>query len=252
MTNSTPLAASSQTAATPRRTWRLGRVGGAAALLAAGTFGYGIAMFATSFADYTDPDATLAESVDFLVDHQGGLLAWYIGIFIVFGAALVPMALALRQRLVDATPILANTAAVFAGIWAALMFATGMISNIGIEAVADLADTDPDRAATVWSAIDVVTNGLGGGNELVGGLWIGLVSIAGLITARLPRWLNVVGAVTAAAGFVTVVPAFEAVEMVFGLGSIVWFVGVGVVLLADQEQPETREGNQLRGAIQNR
>ncbi len=144
------------------------RVGGAAALLAAGTFGYGIAMFATTFADYTDPDATPTESVDFLVDHQGSLLAWYIGIFIVFGAALVPMGLALRQRLVGAAPLLANTGMVFAAIWAALMFATGMISNIGIEAVADLAESDPDRAVTVWSTIDTVTNGLGGGNELVG------------------------------------------------------------------------------------
>jgi hypothetical protein len=227
----------SQTADTQRRTWSLSRIGGAAALLAAGTFGYGIAMFATSLAGYTDPDATPAESVDFLVGHQGQLLAWYIGIFIVFGAALVPMALALRQRLIDATPILANSAAVFAGIWAALMYATGMISNIGIEAVADLAETDPDQAASVWSSIDIVTNGLGGGNELVGGIWIGLVSAAGFVTARLPRWLNLVGAVTAIAGFVTVVPAFEAVEMVFGLGSIVWFIGVGVVLLTHQEQP---------------
>ena len=210
---------------------RLGRIGGAAALVAAGTFGYGIAMFATSLADYTDPDITPAESVDFLVEHQGQLLAWYIGIFIVFGAALVPLALALRQRLVDRTPILANTATVFAAIWAALMFATGMISNIGIEAVADLADTDPDQAVPVWSSIDTVTNGLGGGNELVGGIWIGLVSIAGLITSRLPRWLNVVGLATAVAGVVTVVPAFEVVEMVFGLGSIVWFVGVGVALI---------------------
>lgn len=210
---------------------RLGRIGGATALLAAGTFGYGIAMFATSLADYTDPDATAAESVDFLVGHQGQLLAWYIGIFIVFGAALVPLALALRQRLVDRAPILANTAAVFAAIWAALMFATGMISNIGIEAVADLADSDPDRAASVWSAIDVVTNGLGGGNELVGAIWIGLVSLAGFATALLPRWLNVTGVITAVAGLVTVVPAFEVVEMVFGLGSIVWFIGVGIALL---------------------
>lgn len=214
---------------------RLGRIGGAAALLAAGTFGYGIAMFATSLADYTDPDATPAESVDFLVDHQGQLLAWYIGIFIVFGAALVPLALALRQRLVDQAPILTNTATVFAAIWAALMYATGMISNIGIEAVADLADTDPDRAASVWSAIDTVTNGLGGGNELVGGIWIGLISIAGFATARLPRWLNVTGAVTAIAGLVTVVPQFEVVEMVFGLGSIVWFIGVGITLLRRNE-----------------
>jgi hypothetical protein len=217
-----------------RRDRTLSRVGGAAALLAAGTFAYGIALFATSLADYTDPDATPAESVDFLVDHQGTLLAWYIGIFIVFGAALVPLGLALRKRLVADAPILANTAAVFAMIWAGLMFATGMISNIGIESVADLAESDPDRAITVWSSIDAVTNGLGGGNELVGGIWILLVSVAGLLTARLPRWLNVVGLVTAVAGLITVVPAFEVIEMVFGLGSIVWFVGAGATLLRDR------------------
>ena len=235
MTLTTP----SATGTAPSRTRStMARVGGAAALLAAGTFGYGIAMFATTFADYVDPDAAPAESVDFLVDHQGTLLAWYIGIFIVFGAALVPMGLALRQRLVGAAPILANTAAVFAMIWAGLMYATGMISNIGIEAVADLADSDPDRAVTVWSTIDIVTNGLGGGNELVGGLWILLVSIAGLLTARLPRWLNVTGIVTAVAGLITVVPDFEAVEMVFGLGSIVWFIGVGVTLLRDRRNAE--------------
>lgn len=209
---------------------RLQRIGGAAGLLAAGTFGYGIVLFASTFADYTDPDITPTESVDFLVGHQGALLAWYLGIYLVFGAALVPLGLALRRRFADRTPTLANTAMVFAAIWAALMFATGMISNIGIEAVADLAESDPDRAVTVFTTIDVVTNGLGGGNELVGGIWIALVSIAGMLTLRLPRWLNWVGIVTAAAGMVTLVPDFEAAEMTFGLGSIVWFVGVGIVL----------------------
>lgn len=223
---------------------RLGRIGGAAALVAAATFVYGIVVFATTVADYTDPDATPAESVDFLVGHQGALLAWYIGIFIVFGAALVPLALALRQRFADRTPMLANTAAVFAVIWAALMFATGMISNIGIESVADLAASDPDRAVGLWSAIDTVTNGLGGGNEIVGGIWIGLVSVAGLLTARLPRWLNVVGILTAAAGLVTVVPELESVEMAFGLGSIVWFVGVGVCLLRSARHGAPRSGIQ--------
>ena len=42
---------------------RLGRIGGAAALVAAGTFGYGIAMFATSLADYTDPDMGFLERI---------------------------------------------------------------------------------------------------------------------------------------------------------------------------------------------
>lgn len=222
--------------ATTKRAHTLSRVGGAAALVAAGTFAYGIALFATSLADYTDPDATPVESVDFLLDHQGTLLAWYIGIFIVFGAALVPFGLALRERLVDAAPILANTGAVFAMIWAGLMFATGMISNIGIESVADLAETDRAGAISLWSSIDTVTNGLGGGNELVGGIWIGLVAIAGFSTSRLPRWLNVAGIAAAVAGVLTVIPAFEAIEMVFGLGSIVWFVGVGVTLLRATRQ----------------
>ncbi len=225
-------------AAESRHFGTLSRIGGAAALVAAGTFAYGIALFATTLADYTDPDATPAESVDFLVDHQGTLLAWYIGIFIVFGAALVPFGLALRKRLVGDAPILANVGAVFAMIWAGLMFATGMISNIGIESVADLAETDPERAITVWSSIDTVTNGLGGGNELVGGIWILLVSTAGFATKRLPQWLNVVGVVTAIAGVFTVVPAFEAIEMVFGLGSIVWFIGAGVTLLRNREPAE--------------
>ena len=86
----------------------LSRLGGLASLVAAGTFAYGIALFATTVADYTDSDATASESVDFLLDHQGILLAWYIGIYIVFGAVLVPLGLALRKRLVDGAPTLAS------------------------------------------------------------------------------------------------------------------------------------------------
>ncbi len=207
---------------------RLQRFGGLSALGAAGTWVFGIALFATSLSDYVD--ATPADAVDFLVGHQTTLLAWYIGIFVVFGAVLVPLALALRQRLRGDAPALADTSTVFAMIWAGLMFATGMISNIGIEDVAKLAETDRAGAINLWSSIDTVTNGLGGGNELVGGIWVLLVSLAAWRGA-LPRGLNVLGVVSAVAGVATVIPAFEAAEMVFGLGLIVWFVWLGVALL---------------------
>ena len=223
--------------ASTQRRLGLQRIGGIAGLLAAGTFVFGIAMFATSMADYTDPDATPADSVAFLVDHQGALLAWYLGIFVVFGAALVPLGLAVHDRLRGSAPILARTATVFAMIWAGLMFATGMISNIGIEVVADLAETDVSQATAVWSSIDAVTNGLGGGNELVGGIWVLLVSIAAWSSRLLPRWLNVVGIVSAVAGVATVIPAAEAIEMVFGLGLIVWFVGIGAFLFRSGRAP---------------
>lgn len=219
--------------ATPpsRATGTSQRAGAAGALIAAATFVFGIALFVTSLSDYTEGDATVAESVDFLISHQGTLFAWYLVIFLVFGIAIIPLARALHERLADTSPLLADISAVFAYIWAGLMFATGMISNIGITAVADLAETDPAEAESLWSSIDTVTNGLGGGNELVGGIWILLVSIAAWGSRRLPTGLNVVGAASGAAGLVTLIPGLSEVGMVFGLGSIVWLAWTGIVLL---------------------
>ena len=207
------------------------RAGAIGALTAAATFVFGIALFVTSLSDYTDTDATAAESVEFLVGHQSTLFAWYLVIFLVFGVAIIPLARALHRRLADISPQLADIGAIFAYIWAGLMFATGMISNIGITAVADLDETDPDAAEALWSSIDTVTNGLGGGNELVGGMWILLVSLAAWGTGRLPMGLNVLGIISAVAGLITLVPGLSDVGMVFGLGSIAWFAWTGIVLL---------------------
>ena len=216
----------------PTRSVRsLNKAGGIGALVAAATFVFGIALFVTSLSDYTEGDRSPAESVGFLVEHQGTLFAWYLVIFLVFGVAIIPLARSLHARLADASPALADISAVFAYIWAGLMFATGMISNIGITAVADLAETDPEASEVLWLSIDTVTNGLGGGNELVGGMWILLVSIAAWGSGRLPTGLNVVGLASGTAGLITLVPGLFDVGMVFGLGSIVWFAWVGIVLL---------------------
>ena len=207
---------------------RAGALGG---LVAAAAFIFGIALFVTSLSDYTDDDATPAESVEFLVENQGILFAWYFVMFLVFGVAIIPFARSLRERLVDVKPELADIGAVFAYIWAGLMFATGMTENIGIAAVADLNETDPAAAEGLWSSISTVGDGLGGGNELVGGMWILLVSLAAWGTGRLPRGLNVLGIVSAASGLVTLVPGLADVGMIFGLGSIAWFAWAGIVLL---------------------
>lgn len=206
---------------------RAGAIGG---LIAAAAFIFGIALFVTSFSDYTDGDLTRAESVDFLVDHQGTFYVWYFVMFLVFGVAIIPLARSLRERLVDVSPELADIGAVFAYIWAGLMFATGMTHNIGMAAVADLNETDPAAAEALWSAVSTVADGLGGGNELVGGMWILLVSLAAWGTRRLPRGLNVLGIISAVAALITLVPGLSDVGMIFGLGSIAWFAWVGIVL----------------------
>lgn len=219
------------------------KLGGIGALVAAATFVFGFALFATALSDYTTGDPTPAESVAFVADHEGLLSLWNAAIFILFGIVLVPLVLALLERLRPGAPALAPIAATFGVIWSGLVVAAGMIGNIGLGTVADLRGTDPAQAEAVWSALDSVQNGLGGGNEIVGGLWVLLVSGAALQTRALPRALNYLGLAAGAAGIVTIVPALELVGAIFGLGLIVWFVWAGVLLLrrGDADPLDPRE-----------
>ena len=107
-----------------------------------------------------------------------------------------------------------------------------MISNIGTGVVVDLYSTDPDQAAATWLAISPVVEGLGGGKEVVGGIWTLLVSLAAVRAGMLHRALNYVGVVVGMAGILSAVPALgEVGGGIFGLTQIVWFVGLGVLLL---------------------
>jgi hypothetical protein len=124
-----------------------------------------------------------------------------------------------------------QTATAFGLIWGGLVFASGMVFNVGLGTVVDLYGSDPAQAAPVWLAIAAVQGGLGGGNEIVGGLWVLLVSWAALRAGGLPRALNFYGVVIGVAGLFSIVPALEVLGVIFGLGSIVWFAWVGIVML---------------------
>ena len=214
----------------------ISRIGGASAVIAAATFIIGLVMFVTLLIDYTTAE-TPGEAVAFLVDNQLSLYLWNLTITIIFGIVLVPLVLAIHKRLSSDAHPLTPIASVFGFIWAGLIIATGMITNIGYGTVADLHTTDPAMAETVWAAIDSVTNGLGGGNEVVGGMWVLLLSLAAMQARAFSKWLNYLGIAMGVAGIITVVPALEDVGALFGLGLIVWFVGVGLQLLRQEPVP---------------
>ena len=219
------------------------QIGGIAALSAGATFVFGFALFATLLSDYTTGDPTPGESVAFVAGNETALYVWNLMILIVFGVVLVPVVLALHERVQSGAPFLARAASAFGLIWAGLVIAAGMIANIGLATVTDLYDTSPAQAESVWSALDAVQNGVGGGNELIGGLWVLLVSRAAMRADALPRAVCRLGIVAGAAGIVTVVPALEAVGAVFGLGLIAWFAWTGVVMLrsgASRRAPRDR------------
>jgi len=213
----------------------LQRIGGIAGITAALTFLFGFALFVTTFEPLIADDLSTVETVEFLKDNQTIFYVWNLVIYVLFGVAQAVLTLALADRLKSVAPGIAQITAALGLIWSGLVIASGMVANVGASAVIDLYATDPTQAGTVWATIDSVYTGMGGGNEIVGGLWVLLVSMAGLRgTAQqvaLPKALNYAGMLVGAAGIITLVPPLTDVGAIFGLGIIAWYIWAGVVLV---------------------
>ena len=180
------------------------------------------------YQDVVDP----AEKVALLVANHGSMQAMYLITYVIFGIVLAVLALALYERLRGGSSLLTQAATAVGLIWAFVLVASGMIFNAGMAAVVGLHGTSPAQAVSAWQAIEPVTEGLGGsGGELLGGLWVLLVSVAALRTKGLPKVLNWLGVVIGSAGILSVVPVLKDLGYVFGLLQIAWFAWLGIVML---------------------
>jgi len=212
----------------------LQRSGGVAALIAAATYVVGMVLLFSVLAPsgYGMDDADPAQIVGFLAANQVLMYSWNLIIYVVNAICLVVLSLALFERLRDGAPGLAQVATAFGLIWATLVLGSGMIANINLGETVALFPINPEQAAEHWKILDTVEEGLGGGNEIVGSLWVVLLSWAALRSAIGPRVLNFLGLVIGVAGLATIVPVLsDTGAAIFGLGFIVWFIWIGIVLL---------------------
>ena len=208
----------------------LQKSGGFAALYLAAAYLIGLVLFIVvlDYPSITDP----AQKVALLVEKQMVIFSTNLLMYVFFGVFLVVLSLALYDRLKSGAPALMQAATAIGIIWAGSLVAGGMFANAGIEPVVALYATDPAQAAISWQGIETVAGGLGNGNgEILGGLWVMLVSLAALRGGGLPRGLNLLGLLVGAVGILSLAPGLTDLVSVFGLGQLAWFVWLGVVLL---------------------
>jgi len=208
----------------------LQKMGGIAALYMAAAYIVGMVGFLTivDVSGVTDP----VEKVALMVDNQTFLYILHLIVYVVWGIFMVVLALALYELLKAGSPALVQTATIFGIFWGCVIIISGMINNSGMENVVDLYGKDPAQAGTVWLAIDSVIDGLAGSNEILGGIWVLLVSWAALLAGKFPKMLNYLGVVVGVAGIISVVPILAEIFIyIFALGQIVWFVWLGIVML---------------------
>lgn len=204
-------------------------MGGVAALLQATLYVSAFIYFG-AFWRYPSEGNDL-QKLAFLIENRSSIAIVNLFLYVVFGILLAVLVLALHERLKKTTNALSQAAAVFGVIWVGLVIASGMIANVGLSTVAALSANSPEQAWLVWLAVDTVAEGIGGGNEIVGGLWVLLMSIAALKSHALSKKLNYLGVFVGLSGILTVYPA-EILTVIFGLSQIIWFLWLGFKLLA--------------------
>lgn len=210
------------------------KVGGLAGLTCAATYLFGFAFLVTTLAPlgYGTVDIDPRAVVSFIEASPSFLILWNSVIYILNALALAVLVVAVHDRLRATAPDWAAVARALGLIWAALVIGAGMIGNVAVERAAHLAHTDMDRAVTLWETLHAVELGLGGGNEIAGGIWIGLVSFAGMLGRSLGKITIGLGLITGAGGLMTLIPVLgDIAGAVFGLGAIAWFIAIGLTLV---------------------
>ena len=224
----------------------LQKFGGIAALYMALAHLMGLIIFIVilDYISITD----LAQKVAMNVDNQAVVFSTNLLMYVFFGFFLIVFSLALYNRLKAGAPALMQVATVIGIIWAGSLIASGMVANAGLTSVVALNATDPTQAALTWQGIEPAIDGLGNANgEILGGLMTLLISLAALRAGELPKGVNILGLVVGAVGIISLVPVLTGtLGPVFGLGQIIWFIWMGIVLL--RSNPGEKATNELLSA----
>lgn len=206
------------------------KTGGVAALVHSAAYMIAIGLYVTVLTPILD--ANSGQYLALLKDYQSLMYVWIFIAYWVSGFCLIVVSLMLYDQLKASMPVIIQTGTILGLIWAGLIIASGnlMLHDFGV--LANLYDKDPIQAETVWKSLNATENGIISGNELIGGLWILLVSWVALRTSERHRALSYFGLMIGISGIVSIVPAFAEVAIsIFALTMILWFAWVGIVML---------------------
>lgn len=200
---------------------------------------------------------TAAAKVALVVANYTSLYAMYLITYVFYGIALGVLAFALYDRLQTHAPATMRVATAVGLLWSFALVTSGMIFNFGMTTIVPLAKTDPAQARLVWQSIEPIAQALGGaGGEILGGLWVLLVSVVALRSEALPKLLGWLGVLVGAAGLLSVAPPLNDAAILFGMMLIVWLVWLGAVLtrtkapVAQMDEQRSRGDQPGVGAVQ--
>lgn len=225
----------------------LQKISGFAALICAATYLVAMGLAATILTPMFDNALPYDQFIAFYLPHQSLVFVWHFTMYLVNGTFLALLVLALYQHLKTNAPALALVSASFGLLWTGMVFASGFISLYGWDVIGKLAATSPSQAATLRLVVYNISTGIDTSDRFLGCLWVLLASYAASRTEQLARPLNYFGLVIGAAGILSsCIPGLAVLGYAFGVGVIVWWIWLGIVLLQGNRNPAVIPFSELR------
>ena len=211
------------------------RAGGLAAIICALTYLFGFVLF---FGLVQPPaDTSDIAYLQFLVSQRDTFFLGYVIIGIVFSLGLLLLNQSLLALFKNHSPVAARYNSAIGHIWATLVIASTFVFLVSLPFLADYINTSENNAVVVLKSINVVVDALGGGIELLGAIWVLLISYTGIKHGIYVKATHILGCAVGIAGVLTLFSGlsffsgnvfFEASTAIFGLGQIVWFILIGL------------------------
>jgi hypothetical protein len=143
-------------------------------------------------------------------------------IYVLFSFGIILLATYLYLKLKDQQPALGLLSLITGVIWSTLLIASGFIS-MGVTALL-MSGTTVSELAYAWQVIDIVSNALGGGNELIGGVFAGLVSLALYKVRGSSIVTSILGIFVLIGGVISALPYLADIGIgIFVISQIPWF-----------------------------
>ncbi|WP_414827966.1 DUF4386 family protein [Alteromonas sp. H39] len=212
--------------------------GGAASILQGLTYIFGFILF-FGILDTGGHD-TPEQFLEFVIFHRDTYFLGYVVIGGVFSFALMILVQALYARFRHEAPELMKFAAVVGYMWAFIVMSSSLIFLTSLNPLATYFEQDPQQALIISRTITIIVDALGGGIELIGAVWLLAVSTVGIKSRIFGRPIHYWGIVVGISGVLTLFsglsflatnPFFEVTTAMFGLGQIVWFLCLGVLMI---------------------
>jgi len=190
-----------------------------------------------------NPPHSGAETIDKITNllaQKTLIKAGYVGGYVLFSCFLCVCIQVIHKLYGKSSSFLVNTASLFGLFWALVVLCTGLIGITSLETLSAIVNTAPDASEIIYLSSLLMEESLGGGIEILGGLWVFFLGVVGLRHKCFSRLFSAFSVFKGVIGISTVVIVDDILLDLFGLTGIIWFLWFSVIVYSGQKFQDSK------------